>query len=214
MKCSNGVIAGVLVVLLAACGSNAPKSTTPPPAHASTSATTPPPDLNAELLSISDLPAGWSVEPSSGSTSTTPQCLANIKTDVKATSKAEATFVGGSNGVPILDELLGYEPGQAQSVMTFFSHALSGCGQISITSGGQTLTGTVGAMSFPAVADQSSAYQMNLSGTFSGVSLTFGIDLIAFRKADTVALILYGDLGTPDISALENFVQHAAAKLS
>jgi hypothetical protein len=69
-------------------------------------------------------------------------------------------------------------------------------------------------MSFPAVADQSSAYQMNLSATVSGLSITFGIDLVVFRKADTVGMILYGDLGTPDIRALHHFATNAAAKLS
>jgi hypothetical protein len=55
---------------------------------------------------------------------------------------------------------------------------------------------------------------MNLSATVSGVSITFGIDLVVFPKADTVAMILYGDLGTPDINALQHLVLDAAAKLS
>lgn len=61
MKWSASVIAGSLVMLVAACGSNAPASTTstttttPSAAHASTStpALAPVPDLTAELLSVS-----------------------------------------------------------------------------------------------------------------------------------------------------------------
>lgn len=214
MKYSREVIALGLVTLLAACGSHAPKNTTHPPVSASTSATTQPPDLNAELLTSSDLPVGWSSVPSAESSASEPQCLDNVKGDLKATSKAEATFVNGSSGLPALDELLNYLPGKGQTAMTVVSQALSGCGQISTTSGGQTLTGTIGTLSYPAVADQSFAYQMNLSGTVSGVSVTLGIDLVVFRKGDTVAMILYGNLGTPDISALQPIVQDAAAKLS
>jgi hypothetical protein len=202
-------------MLLVACGTNAPKSATPPAAHtaaSATPATRPAPNLSAELLAVNDLPVGWSVVPSSDSSSSTPKCLQNVQTDLKATSKAEATFE--DNGLPVLDEYLAYLPGQGQPAMAAISQLLGGCGQISMTSDGQTLTGTVGAMSYPAVADQSSAYQMNLSGSVSGVSLTLGIDMIVFRKADTVAMILYGDLGSPDIAALQQFVQKAAVKLS
>jgi hypothetical protein len=213
VKYSKGVIAVALLMLIDACGSNAPKAATSPAVHPSTSPASPAPNLNSELLSVSDLPVGWSVVPTTTS-GPTPKCLASVKSDMKATSKAEATFAGGSNGLPVLDEQLNYLPGQGQNAMTFVSHALAGCGHISVTSDGQTLTGTVGAMSFPAVADQSSAYQINLSGTVSGVPITLGLDLFAFRKADTVAIILYADLGTPDIATLQPIVQHAAAKFS
>jgi hypothetical protein len=219
VRCSQVVIAGTLVMLVAACGSTAPKNTAPPAAHPSTSApstsaTVPAPNLNAELLAVSDLPAGWSVVPSSDSSSPAPKCLQNVKSDLKATSKAEATFADGSNGLPVLDEYLAYLPSNGRSAMTVIRHVLSGCGHISVTSGGDTLAGTIGAMSFPAVGDQSSAYQMNLSATVSGLSITLGIDLVVFRKADTVAMIIYGDLGTPDIHALHPLVEDAAAKLS
>jgi hypothetical protein len=216
VKWSTSAIAGALVMLVAACGSNAPNSATAtaPAAHASTSATTPAPNLAAELLSVSDLPAGWSVVPSADSSSATPHCLQNIKTELKATSKAEVTFTDGSNGLPVLDEGLSYLPGQGENALKLVEQILGGCGQISMTSDGTTLTGTVGAMSFPAVADQSAAYQINLSGTVSGLSVTVGIDLIVFREGDTVAVMLYGDLGTPDISVLQPIVQEAAAKVS
>ena len=58
------------------------------------------------------------------------------------------------------------------------------------------------------------AYQMNLSGTVSGSSFALDVDVVVFRKADTVALIEYFSLGAPDTQALRSFVQIAAAKLS
>ena len=98
--------------------------------------------------------------------------------------------------------------------MAVISHVLSRCRRISVTSGGHTLAGTIGAMSFPAVADQSSAYQMNLSATVSGLSITLGVDLVVSGRPTQWRMILYGDLGTPDIHALHHLVEDAAAKLS
>jgi len=226
VKYACGVIAGTLVILLAACGSNAPSSITPLATHAlnstsggtahdSTPAAAQTPDLNAELLAINDLPAGWSVVSHSGSGgSPAPRCLQHAKNVLKPVGKAEATFADGSDDIPLLDEFLAYLPGGGQSAMAAISRVLSGCRHISVTSDGTTMTGTIGAMSFPAVADQSAAYQMNLSATASGVSVTFGIDLVVFRESDTVAMILYGDLGTPDIQTLQPIVRDAAMKLS
>jgi hypothetical protein len=139
-----------------------------------------------------------------------PNCLLASETALNAASHAEAAFAYGSSGPPVLDEYLAYVPGQGQNAMTAVSQALSSCGQISMTESGVTLTGTVGSLSFPAVADQSTAYQLNLSAS----SVTLGIDLVVFRKADTVAMIWYADLGTPPSQALQSLVQSAAAKLS
>jgi hypothetical protein len=124
------------------------------------------------------------------------------------------TFVNGPNGLPILGELIAYLPGRGQSAMTAATQVISGCGHISFTSGGQTLSGTVSPVSFPTVADQSFAYQVSLSGTVSGTSITLGIAIVAFRKGDTIAVIQYADLGFPNVTALQQIVQTAAAKLS
>jgi hypothetical protein len=219
VKFSHGVIAGALVVLVAACGGgNTPSGSTTPESRSSSSAapaasptTTPPPDLNSELLATSDLP-GWSAEGSSDSGE--PKCLDNVRSALRTASKAEAAFVDGSSGLPTLEESLAYVPGQGRSDMTAVSRILAGCGPSSLTTAGQTLSGTVSKMSFPGVADQSSACQMNLSGTLSGVQATLDVDIVVFRKADTMAMILFGNLGTPNRRALHSIVQDAAAKLS
>jgi hypothetical protein len=218
VKFSHGVIAGALVVFLAACGGNTPSGSTTPQssnsssaAPASTPTTTPPPDLNSELLTTSDLP-GWSTENSSDSGE--PKCLDSVRSALRTASKAEAAFVDGSSGLPSLEESLAYVPGQGQSDMTVVSRILAGCGPVKLTNAGQIVSGTVSKMSFPGVADQSSAYKMNLSGTFSGVQETLGVDIVVFRKADTVAMILFGNLGSPNRRALHRIVQDAAAKLS
>jgi hypothetical protein len=218
VKYAKGVVAGALVTLVGACGSNAPTaSNTPtsiaaPTTHAPTPATTPAPNLTAELLAVSDFPSGWSVVGNSDSGE--PKCIDTVRSALNATSKAEVTFAYGSNGAATVEESLAYVPGRGHSAMTAMSRILSGCGPIHMTTNGQTLTGTVGSMSFPAVADQSFAYQMNLTDTVSGQSITVPIGIVVFRKADTVAMILYANPGNAASQPLETVVQDAAAKVS
>jgi hypothetical protein len=218
VKFSRVFVAGALVTLVAACGSNAPSGGTTPtssPAsatNASTPVATPAPDLTAELLTTSNLPAGWS--PVANSDSGEPKCLDKVRSELTAISTAQATFVANANGLPDLEESLAYVPGHGQSDVTGASRILSGCGPISMRTGGQSFTGTIKSMPFAAVADQSSAYRMNLSTTVSGQSVRVVIDIVVFRKDDTVAMILYSSPGSPDVQALEHLVHDAAAKLS
>lgn len=202
-------------MLVAACGGNTPssspsQSTPTSVAPASSPTTTPPPDLNSELLATSDLP-GWSAQANSDAGE--PRCLDQVRSDLNAVSNAQATFTDGSNGLPVLEETLYYVPGQGQSKMAVVKQTLAGCGTVSMVSSGHTFTGSVGSLLFPAVADQSSAYKMNLSATSSGQSVTLAIDMVVFRKADTVAIIFYGNVGSANKQALKPLVRDAAAKL-
>jgi hypothetical protein len=202
-------------MLVAACGGNTPssspsQSTPTSVAPASSPTTTPPPDLNSELLATSDLP-GWSAQANSDAGE--PRCLDQVRSDLNAVSNAQATFTDGSNGLPVLEETLYYVPGQGQSDIAVVKQTLAGCGTVSMVSSGHTFTGIVGSLLFPAVADQSSAYKMNLSATSSGQSVTLAIDMVVFRKADTVAIILYGNVGSANKQALKPLVRDAAAKL-
>jgi len=175
------------------------------------------PDLKAELLSLSDLPAGWSVthKPSATSTrsttSTEPACLAKTKKLTGSKAKATVSYVTGTS-VPAMFEDLAYFPKGAKRAMVTFARDLDSCGPISFTSGGTPLTGTIGAMSFPAIAGQSAAWLMALTGTSSGISITVGADIVAFRTGDTVGLIVYENLGSPQVTTVENYARQAAAK--
>jgi hypothetical protein len=75
---------------------------------------------------------------------------------------------------------------------------------------GGILSGAPGAAApAPALLDDTEPDSQRL-----GLPQVGEVALVVFRKADTVAMILYGDLGTPDIHALHTLVQDAAAKLS
>jgi len=214
------VLAGVLATTLAcgACSSSTKSTTgssgtTTAPTSAS-AASGPIPNVNGQLLTLADLPAGWSVDNSPDTSSSTPKCFQDAKDPTtNAKAKAKAKFQGGSNGIPALEEGIAYLPGQAQKVMTEFAQVMSGCGQIKFTDSGHTFTGSIGQMSFPNLGQQTEPYQVNLSTSASGLTLTLGLDLIAIRQGDEIALIYYGDLGTPDINQVQQFAQKAISKV-
>jgi hypothetical protein len=190
-------------------------TTAPPvsPTSAPTSAV-PVPDVKAQLLSVSDLPAGWSVNGSPDGDSSVPKCFQSaLSFSGIAEAAAAAKFQDGSDGIPLLEEGIAEIPGQAQHFMTAFNMLLGGCGRVSFKSGGDTFTGNTGGLSLPKLGDQSAAYQMNLSTTASGSPLALGLDFVAMRKGDEVAVLYYRDPGPPDVSQLQQFAQTAAAKL-
>jgi hypothetical protein len=153
---------------LAACGSSSgspttaasttPTSTTsrtaPPTTSAATTTTTSPgptsSQLAGELLSVTDLPAGW--------TSTLPQSsgggsICGSSNDLKSTASghAEADFTNGN--LPIFDELIsGYSSPPTQ----LFAKGITQLGQChSFKANGATLT--LGTMSFPTIGSESAA---------------------------------------------------------
>jgi len=64
-------------------------------------------------------------------------------------------------------------------------------------------------LSFPALGSQSAAYQA--SGTVSG--LTIGVDLVLALKGTQVAVMAYGDVGTPNITQVVALATKAVAKI-
>jgi len=210
---SAGVASGVV-----ACGGGSKTLTTVPGPTPPTGPAPPPiPNLQAELLTPSDMPAGWSVDKSPSDATSRPSCLKNLDAQLHTgeISRAEAKYQGGSNSIPHLDETLAfYGHGVATGKLAIFDQTISRCGQVTFSSGGNTFTGTIGAMSFPAVGDESYAYQMNLSTKANGLNVTIGFDVVVARKGDTAFDLALTDLGTPDLSQFRGLVTKALAKLS
>jgi hypothetical protein len=174
------------------------------------------PNVKAQLLSLSDLPSGWSVDNSPDTNSgATPDCFKKAKSTTNLTkAKAVAKFQNGSNGIPSLEEDIAYQPGHAQATMAQFAQVMAGCGQITFSAEGHTFKGTVGQMSFPTLGQQTEPYQVNLSTSANGLDVTIGLDLVAIRQGDEIAVLFYIDLGTPDINEVQQFAQKAASKLA
>jgi hypothetical protein len=162
--------------------------------------------VKAKLLSLGDMPTGWSVDNSSSGGVTTSNCLHVLKTSTKSVVRTSVSYV--NSHTPAMQEVL--EAGRGASARyKEFNKELSGCKKISFTSQGQTISGTVGAMSFPKVGSQSNAFAIKLN--VQGVSL--GADYVIFKDGQYAGAIGYEDIGQPDATQLQAFVTEAIDKI-
>lgn len=159
-------------------------------------------------MSLRDLPAGWSVPNSSSGSVREPDCFAAAQRTSGAAADQSATFA--KSQLPVLIENLGYYPGRsAASNFTASAAALSSCKQVTFSAGGATLTGTVQAMSFPTLGDESRAYDV----TLSGYGFTLSIQIVLARKGHELLIVAYADQGAPDRGSFARFANVAFGKL-
>lgn len=164
--------------------------------------------LNAEALSLANMPAGWSVDPPTGAGATATGCLHTLKLTAKHDVKVLVQYQNGT--APVLGEVLKAGPGAAGRLRSMAS-TLSRCKTITVTnsSTGQTANGTIEAMSFPPVGTKSFAYaaSINVQG------FTIGLSVVGFSDHGLAVAVLLEDLGKPDTTMLQSFVTEAVNKI-
>ncbi len=159
--------------------------------------------VQAKALSISDMPTGWSVNNAKSSGSTN---CSGPTTAAKHDARVQVAYDDGN--VPDVDETLEGGP-SAGAVYRAAVKRLNKCTTLKLTTGGTTISGGGGAMSFPPTTGvKTNAYAFNL--TDQGVSL--GVDLVAFDIGEYAGDIILADLGTPDTDLLQYFVSAAIDK--
>jgi hypothetical protein len=165
------------------------------------------PKLSSELLSIGQMPTGWSVDNSSSGSGI--GCLTyNLEPKgIRQTSHASVFFAGSGN-IPVIEETLATFTNATTAYKKIVA-TLNGCKHISGTKGGVKATGTVGQMSFPHYGNASAAFSVSLvtQGT------TIGEDVLIVRKGNVVMEIVEADLPPVDVSQFQGFVVKALAKL-
>jgi len=171
----------------------------------STSASTP--KLSSELLSVSQMPIGWSVyhQPASSGTG----CLANIlePKGIKPTSKAQVAFKDNGHS-SLLDEAVATYSNATTTYKKIVA-TLSACKRVSRTSGGIKATGTVGQMSFPHYGNASAAFSVSIVAQGTAI----GDDLLIVRKGNVIMGIEEADGPTVDVSQFQSFIVKALAKV-
>ncbi len=203
-------------LLLAACSSSGSSSPTTSKAAARPSiptssvpvTTTTVPSAQQYLLSISDLPTGWSVD--NTQQSATDSCYYDPLTKVPSASYAHAAFAEGGNVPELVEELAVFtSPSAASSAFTTIKHTLDGCTQFNETSNSETITGTMGAMSSPSYGNKSTAYDATLN--VEGETLNQGF--VVVQKGPFVVAVALGDIGSVDSDTLQGFVAQGVGKL-
>jgi len=129
--------------------------------------------------------------------------------DVPALALQTKVAVSYQDGnTPEVNEVLATGPGAAAAFRAL-SHALAHCTIYTVSSGGTTGTMSVGAMSFPALGYQSSAYALKLSA--DGVNA--GADLVVFKVGKVYGAVDYVDIRTRDPDQAQAFVTEAMDKV-
>jgi hypothetical protein len=165
--------------------------------------------VQARTLSLSEMPTGWSVDHSSnGGVSNVGGCLKGLqalKQPSKGIQRASVSY--DKSTIPALQQIVEAGKGAAERYRKY-NAVLAGCKAISFVSGGSHISGNVGAMSFPTIGDQSSAYAMNVSS--QGVSV--GVDIVLFKAGQFDTELVYEDY-SPDVSTVQAFATEALNKI-
>jgi pimeloyl-ACP methyl ester carboxylesterase len=186
------LVLAVTAALTAGCGSPANS-----PANA----------LQGRLLSVADLPAGWSAAPaSSNSGQTNAPCLSSLPANPLGSAYASASFVEGTS-IPGLHETLS-TGASAQQGWHSINRELAGCRTATVTISGKKVTAAIRPLAFPRVASASSAYAWTL--TVAGIRI--GVDIILFEAGPYTGYLIYSDLGSPATATVKAFADAAAAK--
>jgi len=179
--------------LVAGCGG-------PPPNAASL--------LETRLLSVSDLPAGWSsvtVKPASAPRLT---CLGGLPETTAGLTTALASF-GQGPAVPTFGEVLGTGT-QAAARWARLEAAMASCHSSTLTISGQQMAVTIKPLAFPRVGKASSAHLLMF--TLRGVTLS--TVLVTFSAGPYQGFIQYSGIGAPATSTVDAFADAAVAKAS
>jgi hypothetical protein len=163
--------------------------------------------LKAKVLSLSNMPAGWRAENTSGGSDTYTGCLRALHTSPNSSGSVGAFYVN-DDSVPAVGEVLA-NGSEALRRYQLLNKVLSSCKKLGGTDAGVHITGTVSAISFPDVGTRSRAYAISLR--VRGIAI--GADVITFEVGQYAGELLYEDIGQPSITQVEGFVDEAVAKI-
>jgi pimeloyl-ACP methyl ester carboxylesterase len=167
--------------------------------------------LHHDVLSVSDLPAGWSAVPTSGSKAptltTSASCLSSASAITKSWQHEVASFVQGSS-IPTLVEVLAAGP-DADRTWQRLAAAMARCRSATFDFAGTKVRSSVRPISFPAVGGSSSATAWSF--TLGGVRI--GFDLVLFHSGGIGGYVAYSDLGSPRTATVKAFAQAAVSKV-
>ena len=164
--------------------------------------------LQSRLLSVADLPAGWSavaVSASPAKVTDTP-CLSQLAQNPQGWSYRTAAFVEGKS-IPNLGEVLA-TGARIDQVWTSFDRALAGCRSATLSFGRTKAQATVRRLAFSRLGRTSSAY--GWSFTLAGVRIEF--DLVLFQTGRYDGYLTYANLGQPTTPTVVAFARAAAVK--
>jgi len=157
--------------------------------------------LQSSLLTVGNLPPGWSK--TNASSPTTKSCYSNPIWKVPYTAKARAAF-RMNDSVPQLVELLASYPNAHAAYQRVVAN-LNRCSSFSETVQGQKVSGTISPVSNKRFGNESSSFTANL--TVQGTVLDQ--EFVIARKGSTLAAVAVGNYGAVDNQLLNGMTAKA-----
>jgi hypothetical protein len=145
--------------------------------------------LSTELLTVSQMPSGWSTDVQTGGSS--PGCLAHLFEPLPLVSEKLGTYSNATTAF--------------QSIVA----TLADCKRVSGVSGKLKVTGTIAKMKAPSYGDTSAAFAVKLD--IQGTSIAN--DIVIVRKGKIVMGVEEANSGTVNVSQLQRLVIKALAKV-
>lgn len=164
------------------------------------------PNLRSKLLTIDQMPAGWT---ESRSTSGGVGCLKHIlePKSIRIKGEASATY-SASSGLPQLEESLAIYSSTKRAYSKIV-RALDSCRHPSGVLNGTAVVGTVKRMSLPRYGSVSAAYFVH----FTAGSTSLGEDVLIARVGTTLMGLTEGGIGKPKLRQFEHFAKLGIARL-
>jgi hypothetical protein len=169
------------------------------------------PKLSSELLSVGQMPVGWSVDNSSSSGGGVG-CFNSRYMEPKGVTQTAKTVVyfqsSAANGLPTLNEKLATYSNTSSAYKKIVT-TLTSCKSFSGKYQGHKMVGTVGQMSFGTYGTSSEAFAVDF--TYAGTAAYE--DSLIVRKGNVVMSINEGNLSPVNVKQFQGFVVKALAKL-
>jgi hypothetical protein len=159
------------------------------------------PDLQARLLAVADLPAGWATDASTpAGTSSEPACLYQSQADPHSMEAVQTRLVGGTY-LPTFAEWLNYfgRASAASAALTRASDALTACGRLAFRRGTTSYTGGFRPVLIAGLGSDARAWRLGLRGSDGSV---IGVYLVLARHEATVLFAIVADARQPVRPAL------------
>ena len=217
-------------LLLTGCGSDSDTPGTANDSSPSEAAATPltEAELTSRLLTATDLPAGFTVEPDDASeddsgslTAENEECQELFdegEKDPDVAAEAEVSFVGGDAGPFLVESLQSYEEGKAEEDFEKAQAALEDCGELKFADASVTGSLTLTETEVAQRGDESLGYKLSGNLATQGLKLTVTGDLIAIRTGNASVFVFAFTLGDTPFEvepiadkALEKFERRGGA---
>jgi hypothetical protein len=185
------------------CGAAAAKGSSPAGASATTDAAV---DLTTQVLTASDLPAGWVADRSPfASALAGSRCMAAVTDTTDSLVNQYQFWHGPSGEFPNVAEVVGYyladgygSPSAHDKYLQIV-RSITTCGTIHVRAGSVVLAGTIGPLQMAQVGQESAAWASVMAGTGHRVNL----DVLVARKGNSVFSVIYADQTAGAASATE-----------